>query len=67
MENHKIFKLLYDSIVLFIKVNSLSNEQYSVNKNIRKTPMLRSELCYYIDVYIAVKGTINVESTNANN
>ena len=43
------------------------NVQYSAKKNIRfKTPMLRSELCDYSNVYIAVKRTIMVDSTNGN-
>ena len=37
----------------WIKVNDLLNVQYSTKKNIRfKTPMLRSELCDYSNVYI---------------
>ena len=44
----------------YVKVNSLSNT-YNENKSIRfKTPMLRSNLCDYSDVYILVKGTITV-------
>ena len=44
----------------YVKVNSLSNT-YNENKSIRfKTPMLRSDLCNYSDVYILVKGTITV-------
>ena len=44
----------------YVKVNSLSNT-YNENKSIRsKTPMLRSDLCDYSDVYILVKGTITV-------
>ena len=51
----------------WIKVNDLLNVQYSAKKNIRfKTPMLRSELCDYSNVYIAVKRTIMVDSTNGN-
>ena len=39
-----------------IEVNYLSGGQCSVNKNIRfKTPMLRSDLCDYSDVYAVVK------------
>ena len=39
------------------EVNYLSGGQYSVNKNIKfKTPMIRSDLCDYSDVYIVVKG-----------
>ena len=38
------------------QINDLSNGQYSVNKNIRlKTPMLRSDLFDYSDMYIVVK------------
>ena len=47
-----------------MKVNDISNGQYSVNK---KTPRLRSNLCYYIDAYIVVKGTITVAGANVNN
>ena len=37
--------------------------QYSVNKKIRlETPMLRSDLCDYSDIYIVVKETITVDS-----
>ena len=37
----------------WIKVNNLLAVQYSTNKNIIfKTPMLRSELCDYSNVYI---------------
>ena len=44
----------------YVKVNSLSNT-YNENKSIRfKTPMLRSSLCDYSDVYILVKGTATV-------
>ena len=56
MEHHKIFKLLNNSTVLkfesrkWIEVNDLTNDQYSLNKNIRfKTPKLRSDLCDYSD------------------
>ena len=44
----------------YVKINSLSNT-YNENKSIRfKTPMLRSDLCDYADVYILVNGTIMV-------
>ena len=44
----------------YVKVNSLSNT-YNENKSIRfETPMLRSDLCDYADVYILVNGTITV-------
>ena len=44
----------------YVKVNSLSNT-YNENKSIRfKTPMSRSSLCDYSDVYILVKGTATV-------
>ena len=34
-------------------------KNYSINKEIRiKTPMLRSDLCGFIDAYIVVKGDI---------
>ena len=50
-----LFPLFYASVSKFvtskwIELNYLSGGQYSVNKNIRfKTPMLRSDLCDYID------------------
>ena len=51
----------------YVRVNSLSN-MYNENKSIRfKTPMLRSNLCDYSDVYILVKGTITVTDPGANN
>ena len=44
----------------YVSVSSLSN-MYNENKSIRfKTPMLRSDLCDYADVYILIKGTIIV-------
>ena len=44
----------------YVRVNSLSNT-YDENKSIRfKTPMLRSDLCDYVDAYISVSGTITV-------
>ena len=49
----------------WIEVNDLSGGQYSANKNIRfENPMLRSDLCDYIDTYIVVKGRLSVTSTN---
>ena len=72
LEPYKISKLLSDSTVSkfvtkkWIKVNDLSSDQYSVNKNIRfKTSMLRLDLCIYGDEYIAVKGRITVKGDNA--
>ena len=72
MEHHKVSTLLKDSTVLKfvarkqIEVNDLSGAQYFVNKNISfKTPMLRSDLCEYSDVYILVKAKTNV-TTAAN-
>ena len=51
----------------YVTVNSLSNT-YNENKSIRfKTPMLRSNLCDYSDVYILVKGSITVTAPGANN
>ena len=45
----------------WFEVNDLSGSQYYVNNNIRfRTPMLRSDLCDYSDVYIVVKGTIDL-------
>ena len=44
----------------YVRVNSLSNT-YNENKSIRfKTPMLRSDLCDYVDAYILANGTITV-------
>ena len=44
----------------YVRVNSLSNT-YNENKSIRfKTPMLRSDLCDYVDAYILVNNTITV-------
>ena len=44
----------------YVRVNSLSNT-YDENKSIRfKTPILRSDLCDYVDAYISVSGTITV-------
>ena len=49
----------------YVRVNSLSNP-YNENKSIRfKTPMLRSNLCYYADAYILVNGTITVTTEDA--
>ena len=68
MEHYKISKSLNDSSVSkfvikkWIKINDLSSERYSINKNIRfKTSMLRSYLCDYSDAYIPVKRRITVE------
>ena len=50
----------------WIEVYDRSEKNYNVNKEIRiKTPMLRSDLCDFSDVYIVVKGTITV--TNLDN
>ena len=44
----------------YVKVNSLL-DTYNENKSIRfKTPMLRSNLCDYSDVYILVNGAVTV-------
>ena len=74
MEHCKISKILNDSTVYkfatkkWIKVNDLSSDQYSVNKNIRfRTSIPKSDLCDYRDAYIFVKGTITIEGNNANN
>ena len=73
MRHYKISKLLNDSTVLkfvtkeWIEVNDLSGVQYSSNKNTRfKTRTLRLDLCYYIDAYIVVKGTIDILVAAAN-
>ena len=48
-----------------IKINDLSDGQYSVNKNIRfKTPMLRLDLRKYKDAYTLVNEIITVTDTN---
>ena len=50
----------------WIEVFDQSEKNYNVNKEIRiKTPMFRSDLCDFSDVYIIVKGTITV--TNPSN
>ena len=47
----------------WIKVNYLSDGQYSPEKNIRfKTQMLRSDLCDFSDAYIVVKRAINLKN-----
>ena len=73
MEHYKISELLSDSTVskfvtkTWIEINDLSNGQDSVNKNIRfKTSILRSDLRDYSDVYIVVKGTIDLLATAVN-
>ena len=51
----------------YVRVNSLSNT-YNKIKSIRfKTPMLRSDLCDYTDVYILVNGTITVTANAGDN
>ena len=52
----------------YVRVNSLSNT-YNENKSIRfKAPMLRSDLCDYVDAYILVNGIITVTANaGANN
>ena len=70
MEHYKISKLSNDSTVpkfvtkKWTKVNNLSGGQFSVNKNMFKTPMLRSDLCDYSDAYILLKRTVIVAGTN---
>ena len=53
-----------------INVYDQLEKNYSVNKEIRiKTPMLRSDLCDFSDVYIVVKRVIavtNVEDAERN-
>ena len=52
----------------WIGVNDLSSGTYSLNMNIRfEKLMLRSNLGECRDAYIAVKGTITVDDTSANN
>ena len=51
----------------YVRVNSLL-DTHNEDKSIRfKTPMLRSNLCDYSDVYILVKGTITVTAPGVNN
>ena len=52
----------------YVRVNSLP-DTYNENKSIRfKTPMLRSDLCDYADVYILANGTFTVTAAaGANN
>ena len=57
-----MIKIDQDSL-LKNELKSMVNQKknYSVNKEIRiKTPMLRSDLCDFSDVYIFVKETITV-------
>ena len=53
-----------------IKIYDQLEKNYNVNKEIRiKTPMLRSDLCDFSDVYIVVKRVIavtNVEDVKRN-
>ena len=45
----------------WIEIYDQSGENCTVNKEIRiKTAMLRSDLCYFSDVYIDVKGNITL-------
>ena len=45
----------------WIEVYNQSEGNDSVNKEIRiKITVLRSDLCYFIDAYIVVKGTVTV-------
>ena len=45
----------------WIEVYDQSKGNYNINKKIRiKTSMLRSDLCNFNDVYIAVKGIITI-------
>ena len=76
MEHHQISKLLNNSTASKFETRkwsevNLSGAQNSVGRNIRfKTPVIKSHLCDYSDVYIVVKGTkgtVTVESTVANN
>ena len=64
-EGENVFKFVTRE---YVRVNSLS-DMYNENKSIRfKTPMLRSDLCDYADVYILVNGMITVTAAaGANN
>ena len=49
----------------WVKVHDQSGGLYSINKQIIfKTSMLRSDLCYYSDVYIVVEGANNRDRKN---
>ena len=49
----------------WIEVYDQSEKNYIINKEIRiKTPVLRSDLCDFSDVYIVVKGDITLEGDN---
>ena len=51
----------------WIEVHDQSGGTYNTNKQIRfKTPMLRSDLCDYNDLYIVVTGKITVTNPNNN-
>ena len=51
----------------YVKVNSLSNT-YNENKSMRfKTPMLRSDLCDYVDACIVVNGIITAAGNQPRN
>ena len=75
MEFNKINNLLgpaHDKVPRFItkkwiEVQSQSGSTYNTSKPIRfKTSMLRSDLCYYSDAYVWVKGKIIVTNPNDN-
>ena len=52
-------------VTKWIEVYDQSEKNCNVNKEIRiKTPMLRSDLCDFSDVYIVVKGDITVDGNN---
>ena len=52
----------------WIKVNDLSDGQYSIYMSIRfKTPMLRSEFYDHSDVYIFVEGRKPIEGRDIKN
>ena len=60
-ESENLFKFVTRE---YVRVHSLSNT-YNENKSVRfKTPMLRSDLCYYADAYILVNSTILVNGLN---
>ena len=51
----------------YVRVNNFSNT-YDENKSIRfKTPMLRSDLCDYVDAYILINGTMTVTANAGDN
>ena len=56
-----MIKIYQDLLLKWIEAYDESGKDYRVNEEIRiKTPMLRSDLCDFSDLYIVVKGYIAV-------